>query len=149
MFTEERGVVALHEKTAKTGLVREETTVGAYDEGARGLPGTEETRWKSVGRTELACVVVKKRKFDFWWQRHGMHPLQKRLGGHRCVFAERTEQSTNRKEEKDVLAGRHLVRTGASYGGCQDSDEICIARGSEHKENAVDRSFNDVEGLSG
>ena len=51
MIIEARGVVVFHEKTAKTGLMREEATVGAYDEGARRLLGTEETRWKSVGRT--------------------------------------------------------------------------------------------------
>ena len=65
------------------------------------------------------------------------------------MIAERTEQSTNRKEEKDVLASRHLVRTAASDGRCQNSDNVCISRGSEHNENAVDRCFDYVEGLSG
>ena len=77
MFIEAGGIVVFHEKTAKTGLVREEATVGAYDEGARGLLGAEETRRKSVGGTELGCVVVEQCKFELWWQRLGMHPLQK------------------------------------------------------------------------
>ena len=149
MFIETRRVVVFHEKMAKTGLVREETTVGACDEGARGLLSAEETSRKSVDRTELACVVVKKCTLDFWWHRHGMNPLQKRLGRHRCLFAERTEQPTNRKEEKDVLARGHLVRTVASDGGCQNSDNVSISRGSKHNENAVDRCFDHVEGLIG
>ena len=102
-----------------------------------------------MGRTELACVVVEKCTFDIWWHRHGMNPLQKRLGRHRCLFAERTEQSANRKEKKNVLAGQHLLGTVASDGGCRNSDNVCISRGSEHNENAVDRCFDYVEGLSG
>ena len=149
VFIETRRVVVFHEKMAKTGLVREETTVGACDEGARGLLSAEETRRKSVDGTELACVVVKKCTLDFCWHGHGMNPLQKSLGGHRCLFAMRTEQTANRKEEKDVLAGRHLVGTVASDGRCRNSDDACVARGSEHKKNAVDRSFGHVEGLSG
>ena len=78
-----------------------------------------------------------------------MNPLQKRLRGHRCLIAGRMEQSANRKEEKDVLAGRHLVGTVASDGRCRNSDDVCVARGSEHKKNTVDRSFGHVEGLSG
>ena len=65
------------------------------------------------------------------------------------MFVERTEQSTNRKEEKDVLASRHLVRAVAGDGGCRDSDDVSIARGPEHNENTVDRCFDHVEGLSG
>ena len=49
VFIETRRVVVFHEKTAKTGLVREETTVGAHDEGVRGLLGTEETKhWQNT-----------------------------------------------------------------------------------------------------
>ena len=77
MFVEGSRVVILHERMTKAGLVREEATVGACDEGARGLLGAEETRRKSVGGTELGCVVVEQCKFELWWQRLGMHPLQK------------------------------------------------------------------------